>query len=415
MNSNTLVGAAIGAAAVGLGLLAGWLLFGGDSGRAPVQPASEVRASEMAEAEAAYARGDLAGDLLVPLAEGGDAQAMQRVGYMYAEGLHVEADRDLAIVWLDRAERAGNATAQTLLAELLRARSQEAGGSGPEAVADLERAAGLGDASAQAVLGSFYLVGAEGVTRDQRRAIELLTSAAEAGDVRAQSNLGYIYASGDGAERDDEQARLWYGRAAETGLVRAQVAYARFLEDGRGGEADVEEAARYYINAASAGSQPAQARLGALIVAGSMDGGDPRQAAAYVARLVEMGDLDGVAWLEGRVDDGVGAAAYRLARLFDEGEGVAQNAARALSLYQSAAQAGDPGGQLEMSRRLAAGDGVELDYVEAHKWANLAAAQGLEPALEARASLADLMTADQLAEAQARAALWLESRSDQSE
>ena len=415
MNSNTLVGAAIGAGAVGLGLLAGWLLFG--QGDTPAPSAAEVQASGMAAAEAAYAQGDLAGafERLAPLAEGGDPQAMQRLGYMYAEGLHVSRDRDLAIQWLDRAERAGNAASQPLLAQLLRERSEEAGGRGSAAVVDLERAAGLGDPTAQAIMGSYYLVGAEGVARDQRRALELLTSAAEAGDVRAQTNLGYMYASGEGVAPDDEQARLWYGRAAETGLVRAQVAYARFLEEGRGGDSDAQEAARYYINAASAGSVVAQARLGALIVSGAMDGGDSRQAAAYVARSVAAGDLEGVAWLEARAVDDDGAAAFRLARLFDEGEGVAQNAGRALALYQSAAEAGDPGGQLEMSRRLTAGDGVELDYVEAHKWANLAAAQGLEPAIEARASLADLMTADQLAEAQARAASWLESRDDRGE
>jgi hypothetical protein len=53
-----------------------------------------------------------------------------------------------------------------------------------------------------------------------------------------------------------------------------------------------------------------------------------------------------------------------------------------------------------------------MDYVEAHKWANLAAASGLEAAFEARRALADLMTPQQVAEAQARATAWLEDRRD---
>ena len=225
MNSNTLMGAAIGAGAVGIGLFAGWLFFGNDA--RPAQPgisAAGVQAAPLtglAAAEAAYGRDDLeeAFNLLLPLAEEGDALAMQRVGFMYSEGMFVQRDIGSAIDWLDRAVEAGNDNARTLLVQLLNLRAESEGGSGAQAVADLERAAALGDAGAQAVVGSYYLTGSEGLPRNPERAIELLTAAGEAGDVRAQSNLGYAYATGTGVEMDHERARRWYQQAAEAGIV----------------------------------------------------------------------------------------------------------------------------------------------------------------------------------------------------
>jgi TPR repeat protein len=51
--------------------------------------------------------------------------------------------------------------------------------------------------------------------------------------------------------------------------------------------------------------------------------------------------------------------------------------------------------------------GVACDMVEAHKWFNLAAAQGHDEAAWCRADIADEMTAREIAEAQRRAREWL--------
>ena len=51
--------------------------------------------------------------------------------------------------------------------------------------------------------------------------------------------------------------------------------------------------------------------------------------------------------------------------------------------------------------------GVECDLIEAHKWFNLAAAQGHEEAAWCRADISDEMTAREIAEAQRRARQWL--------
>jgi TPR repeat protein len=51
--------------------------------------------------------------------------------------------------------------------------------------------------------------------------------------------------------------------------------------------------------------------------------------------------------------------------------------------------------------------GVGCDLVEAHKWFNLAAAQGHEEAAWCRSDVSDEMSAREIAEAQRRAREWL--------
>ena len=53
--------------------------------------------------------------------------------------------------------------------------------------------------------------------------------------------------------------------------------------------------------------------------------------------------------------------------------------------------------------------GVACDLIEAHKWFNLAAAQGHEEAGWCRADISDEMSAREIAEAQRRARQWLGS------
>ncbi len=52
-------------------------------------------------------------------------------------------------------------------------------------------------------------------------------------------------------------------------------------------------------------------------------------------------------------------------------------------------------------------DGADVDYVEAHKWFNLAALNGSELAQESRAEVSEYMSAREIAEAQRHARAWL--------
>ena len=78
----------------------------------------------------------------------------------------------------------------------------------------------------------------------------------------------------------------------------------------------------------------------------------------------------------------------------------------ALTEWRAAAEAGDRRAMLALGRLHLQGLGVVQDYVEAHKWLNLAASRGEAAALEERDALASKMTPAQVATAQQRAAAW---------
>lgn len=58
------------------------------------------------------------------------------------------------------------------------------------------------------------------------------------------------------------------------------------------------------------------------------------------------------------------------------------------------------------------GMGVDLDYVEAHKWFSLAALNGVKRAIEDRHELAQDMSPEEIAEAQRQARQWLALHAD---
>ncbi len=72
----------------------------------------------------------------------------------------------------------------------------------------------------------------------------------------------------------------------------------------------------------------------------------------------------------------------------------------------SSALQGDAEAQGRLGLMYRKGQGVPQDYVLAHMWANLAAAQGHENAIKNRDTAEELMTPAQLAEAQRLAGEW---------
>ena len=78
----------------------------------------------------------------------------------------------------------------------------------------------------------------------------------------------------------------------------------------------------------------------------------------------------------------------------------------ALVQWQAAAGSGDRRAMLALGRLYLQGLGVLQDYVEAHKWLNLAASRGEAAAVAERDALAEKMTPAQVAEAQALARAW---------
>jgi uncharacterized protein len=68
--------------------------------------------------------------------------------------------------------------------------------------------------------------------------------------------------------------------------------------------------------------------------------------------------------------------------------------------YRAAAEQGNASAQNNLGASYANGQGVVQNFVLAHMWFNIAAANSIENAAENRNRVAELMTAQQIAEAQ---------------
>ena len=111
-----------------------------------------------------------------------------------------------------------------------------------------------------------------------------------------------------------------------------------------------------------------------------------------LAGLVLLVVLAGTA-VAGPFEDGVSA--------FERGDH--REAARS---WRVIAEKGDADAQYNLGVMHAVGNGVPQDYVLAHMWFNLAAAQGDGDAARTRVAIARRMTPDQVAEAQRMAREW---------
>ena len=346
--------------------------------------------------------------LLEQVARAGHADAQFALSQMYARGEGTPKDKAQAVRWLLESAENGSAQAQLSLSF-----NYQRGTGFPQddskAFQWLTVAAKGGSPLAQRMLGAAYLTG-DGVEADHAQAIIWLTRAAEAGEAGAQSNLAYAYATGTGVAQDDAEAFRWYTAAADQGLLRAIAAQAQFYETGRGAPKDFERAVGLYLKAARFGHEPSARRLGALMSDGQVDLAiDPERGPDWVAAAARSGYDPALAWLEVHAADSDGLAAAHLAQIYLDGQaGVEADVTRAAELFQDAAERGHFMAQYQLSLLYARGDGVEQDYIAAHKWANLAATAGIEDALKARDTVANLMTPEQIAEAQKQAQAFLE-------
>ena len=78
-----------------------------------------------------------------------------------------------------------------------------------------------------------------------------------------------------------------------------------------------------------------------------------------------------------------------------------------LAQYETDAKQGRADALYNLGLAYSTGQGVEVDYVAAHKWFNLAAMKGSEIAKNWRASISSEMNTSQIAEAQKLAREWL--------
>lgn len=105
-------------------------------------------------------------------------------------------------------------------------------------------------------------------------------------------------------------------------------------------------------------------------------------------------------------EQGDARAQFYFGLLYENGDGVPLDYAKARQWYEKAAVQGDAKAQLYLGLQSSFGQGVPMDLVDAYMWYSLAAGNGNVHAPGYRADLSRQMTPAQIAEAQKRAREW---------
>jgi len=159
-------------------------------------------------------------DALIAKAKEGDARAQVNLAVRYRDGKGVTKDDATAMEWAHRVADSGNAEAMDFVGfAYLRGAVVTRN---PEIAFAYFKAAANESAQAAFNLGQCYF-GAQGTEQDIPKALEYWKSAAERGHGRAASSASMVYLSGEGTSPDAVLARHLAERAAElndpSGLV----------------------------------------------------------------------------------------------------------------------------------------------------------------------------------------------------
>lgn len=382
-----------------------WLALAPGAGLAQTAPAAlpEHPAAEAGDAAAQlalalrYHKGDgvaqnfaSAAIWLTRAAEQGNPQAQNLLGQYFHSGFGMKKDQAQALRWLSMAAKSGDAQ---FLHDLARALENGADGSSdPAKAAEIYAAsAAQGHLDSKVSLGVLLQAG-KGVPQDYARARALYAEAAEQGHARAQNNLGLLYVRGHGVPQDYAHAVKLFTKAAEQGLPIAMTNLGVMYENGFGVPFDEARAAELY----RAGGQSKRSD-------GAQSG--PREL-TYDARLAPppKGD-DALNLLQQMAQAGDPIARYQLAYLLASPKDAPFPALRnAASLFEKAARSGYGPAMYNLGILHFEGRGVIQDYTLGLMWLTLADAAGQHGAAQIGLSYRDVMTADQINQAQALAA-----------
>ena len=117
--------------------------------------------------------------------------------------------------------------------------------------------------------------------------------------------------------------------------------------------------------------------------------------------------VNAVKWYRMAAEQGHANAQNNLGFMYANGQGVPQDYGEAMKWYRRAADQRLAGAQYNLGLMQAYGEGVPHDTVSAHMWFNLAAAHGHENGQAIRGMVEELMSPDQIVDAQRMAFEWM--------
>lgn len=181
----------------------------------------------------------------------GDAEALYRVGLLYARGEGVVQSIPDAVAWYTRAALAGHVDAQFQL-------------------------------------GAIYL---NGSTFGQNGANNWFKSAKQRNCEAAQENLDVLFPNGVVIEKDLEAANRWIVAAARSGKAEAQLVLGEMCRRGLGMPQNYELARRWYLLAAKQGNASAQYGVGDIYYLGLDVPIDRKVGADWYEKAADQGDV----------------------------------------------------------------------------------------------------------------------------
>jgi hypothetical protein len=313
--------------------------------------------------------------LFLAEAEGGNALAMHDLGRMYADGLGVDMDADIAFTWYDKTLIAFmdiEANKESRYVEY-RIGKMHATGLGTEQ--DYEKAAGWFEMTssrnhkyAQYSLAGLYYRG-QGVEQDFEMAFRLYSKSAAQRVPYAYYELAKMYRDGIGTEKNAEESKLnfekaFYGykRLEEQSYDdKLQYRLGQMLYTGTGIEKDVEAAIGYFEKAARLGNVHAQYMLGRIYL--DADSGHKNSEKA-------------VLWLTKAADNGNSMAQFTLGKLYRDGSHVEKDIVKAVELFTKAAEQNNSFAEYQLGKLYLLGQDVLKDVEAAVKWLTMSAELG---------------------------------------
>jgi TPR repeat protein len=291
-------------------------------------------------------------------------------------------------------------------------------------------AAAKGNEEAVLRLGELYRHNRSDLRQDHAESARWFRLAAEKGNPDAQYELGCLLIEGEGIPHNPAEAEMWLRKAADGGNARARLKLAT-LKESSGGVVG-SELSRNDLEMAAIARDPSEARFRLAMAYEEGQGGptnlyravglywavvsdrlSPKRGEA-IARLVNLyanhrvepktpsqpGDLEGTPGLASFYFDHAprgsdklaerfqqneqsvtsSRAQFQLGDMYDRGDVLPEDGAKAVSWFQRAAQGGSAEARNRLGELWAAGINGEPDAKEAARWYRRAAMQGLAAA-----------------------------------
>ena len=321
-------------------------------------------------------------------AKGGNTIALYYGGIMFSTGRGgVMRDETEASRWWIKAAELGNADAQNDVG-LMFFNGRAVIDNPLQMASWCRKAATLGVADAQVYLGDLFDLG-RGVKQDFFKAAYWYRRAAHQGNAEGQMKLAALYHAGRGVRRDDHLSQKWYRKASHKRPVTAPQlpvmgTHPRLTRD-------IERSLFWWHRAAKRGQDNAYFNLGLVY----------SQGLGTAVNLVEAARAFREAAIQGNAE-----AQINLAQLYCLGKGVKQDFPLAINWVSRAAATGHAKALYFLGARFFNGEGVAENYVLAYSYFSLAFARGDELAHQLRDKMKQVLTPQQLSQAQQITSNW---------